>query len=743
MDSDFVYHQGGVATPGAGLFGGGRGGSTIATGTTGAAAHLWDPHASEALGMLLDWHPSALDAAQQVTLHDRDHHNVHTSQLSRPPPRIPHRAACKVADAAQSQLSFLQTELRNSGLLLATPTDPDQVEPEAFGYVGPTNRARVLAPFDKREVVLGPRLGSGGFASVYEVHSFRLLDPKDNETAHKFGDAQLAARTFLQQHAAVPVGPAASTADAATSSSRDHHHHPVSASQQLLDAGLLAHRTQARYAVKHLRYSLVEHVSKYEKAAIDLALEAQLLLALDHPNVVQIRGWTQHGTHSFRGGSPGDYFLILDCLPEQLDDRFFVWRQQIRTYRNKKSPWWTTVFRNKVNATHRREKYDTKLQSLLAERLQVAHDLSSALEYLHDKRIVHRDIKSSNIGFDADGVPKIFDLGLARLLPPESECFHDGYVMSRVGTKSNMAPEVADKRPYDAKADVYSFGIVLWEILSLSTAGEYFRMIKRKRGNAAALTAITTNPANATANGAAVTGAGTAAPGAVRPPRSISGTTTITPPSVEPGMSPPPVVVPAAVPAPRPRSHNRRHHDYSSSAPVPDGTPGFAEGDCVLPLCPCWPTNVQDLVKRCLAYRADDRPTMAEVRHELFQLVQGLRGENDLDGAKKAPTRQRRRSTFRIDLTAALGGGAPTGTHASVLGVDPAAAVAAGGAAAETATTANPAVAAPTSTARRASHSERLAAAVRKAAAAAGPSSGRSNESSTAFASVSLSLDPS
>ena len=220
---------------------------------------------------------------------------------------------------------------------------------------------------------------------------------------------------------------------------------------------------------------------------------------------------------------------------------------------------------------------------------QVAHDVASGIEYLHDRRVMHRDIKTCNIGFDSDGVAQIFDLGLARILPAEQECLHDGYVMSRVGTKSNMAPEVADKRPYDLKADVYSFGIVLWEILSLSSATEYFRMLKRKE--------------SAKRNGSLIFGGGANSP------------TT----------------------------------DASSAALSREGSASsfFVNKDeCVLPICNCWSGPMQELVARCLSSQAELRPTMAQVRQALFEELQN--GGYDFSSPSHP---RRRRSTFRLDAS--------------------------------------------------------------------------------------------
>ena len=109
----------------------------------------------------------------------------------------------------------------------------------------------------------------------------------------------------------------------------------------------------------------------------------------------------------------------------------------------------------------------------------VIRDVTNAIEYMHDRRIIYRDMKASNIGFDMRGDVKLFDFGLSRILPSRKSAMHDGYRMSRVGTKYYMAPEVRAKAPYSLSADMYSFGVVFWEVMSLSSPRETLQRIKK------------------------------------------------------------------------------------------------------------------------------------------------------------------------------------------------------------------------------------------------------------------------
>ena len=81
---------------------------------------------------------------------------------------------------------------------------------------------------------------------------------------------------------------------------------------------------------------------------------------------------------------------------------------------------------------------------------------------------MYRDIKLENAGFDVRGNIKVFDFGLCKSLDPKLETQDGTYKLtSPTGTFPYMAPEVALCEPYNTSADVFSFSILLWEILSL------------------------------------------------------------------------------------------------------------------------------------------------------------------------------------------------------------------------------------------------------------------------------------
>ncbi|KAJ8545701.1 hypothetical protein K7X08_018284 [Anisodus acutangulus] len=92
--------------------------------------------------------------------------------------------------------------------------------------------------------------------------------------------------------------------------------------------------------------------------------------------------------------------------------------------------------------------------------LKVAIDVSKGMSYLHQNKIIHRDLKTANLLMDEHGVVKVGDFGVARVQA------QTGVMTAETGTYRWMAPEVIEHKPYDHKADVFSFGIVVWELLT-------------------------------------------------------------------------------------------------------------------------------------------------------------------------------------------------------------------------------------------------------------------------------------
>lgn len=206
------------------------------------------------------------------------------------------------------------------------------------------NRASQIAVFHRLEVQLGKFLGKGGFAEVYAVAGF-MDDDSDDE---------------------------------------DGTEDPVALRRRECQAAVTTSSGRPNYAIKFLRKSLLSNTREFQHAAIDMAVEAQYLAALNHPNIIKIRGLTRGGTEAFRGGKHDDYFLIMDHLQETLERRMQRWQQRHIDDG-------ILMRDDSLNATGTvASKLLHPASQYYHRSLKYAQQIADALAYLHDKSIVYR-----------------------------------------------------------------------------------------------------------------------------------------------------------------------------------------------------------------------------------------------------------------------------------------------------------------------------------------------------------------
>ncbi len=177
-----------------------------------------------------------------------------------------------------------------------------------------------------------------------------------------------------------------------------------------------------------------ERLARFER-------EAKLLASLNHPNIAHVYGF-EKATPS---GGTAVHFLAMELVDgDDLAERL------------KRGP------------------------IPVDEAIAVATQIAQALEAAHDKGIVHRDLKPANVKVTPEGKVKVLDFGLAKAWTGEDPGGTSSGDLSRsptlahtgtaagliLGTAAYMSPEQARGRAVDKRADVWAFGVVLWEMLT-------------------------------------------------------------------------------------------------------------------------------------------------------------------------------------------------------------------------------------------------------------------------------------
>jgi NIMA (never in mitosis gene a)-related kinase len=108
-----------------------------------------------------------------------------------------------------------------------------------------------------------------------------------------------------------------------------------------------------------------------------------------------------------------------------------------------------------------------KLRELIPEEtiLNWFIQVAMAVKHIHSRHILHRDLKSQNVFLTSQGIVKLGDFGIAKVLTATT-----AFCQTMIGTPYNMSPELCEDKPYDQKSDVWALGCMLYEMCSLKHA---------------------------------------------------------------------------------------------------------------------------------------------------------------------------------------------------------------------------------------------------------------------------------
>lgn len=213
-------------------------------------------------------------------------------------------------------------------------------------------------------------------------------------------------------------------------------------------------QSNPRYVVKSLSTKLA--LKKLPGATKDIVFEAHTLSALNHENIIRLRGLSMDGIDGFQKTRSADgFFLVFDRLGDTLFQRVYQWQNEL-LYQGR----YKGLKKKQISLKQiKREQF--------IEKIGIVVDVSAALAYCHERRIMHRDIKSANVAFDPRRGNKaiLIDFGLATELPAfDPVAPNRTYPLTgNIGTARYMDPAVIAGENYNEKADVHSFSVLCWE----------------------------------------------------------------------------------------------------------------------------------------------------------------------------------------------------------------------------------------------------------------------------------------
>ena len=188
------------------------------------------------------------------------------------------------------------------------------------------------------------------------------------------------------------------------------------------------------YKSKYLKIDICikeyKNISKMEKNDIEnIKNELQLLISIRHPNIINIIGYSFNNNYN-------DIYLIFEYKKYSLKN---------------------LLENNSINFT-------------IKQKLKIIYEIALAISYLHSRenKIYHRDLKSGNILLDENYNCFICDFGMSKY-NKKNNSYNNLYKTNSQSTPYWMAPEFICEGLFNEKSDIYSFGILIWEIFMKDT----------------------------------------------------------------------------------------------------------------------------------------------------------------------------------------------------------------------------------------------------------------------------------
>jgi len=198
---------------------------------------------------------------------------------------------------------------------------------------------------------------------------------------------------------------------------------------------------QRNYCVKRLKTD-VDSEHEVERAILGLVIEANYLARLDHPNIIKLRGLSASAASVENGSYVFYNAIITNRITESLAERIDYWNEQ--------------------------GKISLESDFILHLKTDYAFQIADAVSYLHDRRIIFRNLSLNNIGFTSNDTIQLMNFDCVKEVPEGATHLEDGFKCSQ----TYMPLEMYQECEYDYKVDSFSWAICFYEMLTQEPAFE-------------------------------------------------------------------------------------------------------------------------------------------------------------------------------------------------------------------------------------------------------------------------------